>query len=292
MRWRSGRQSNNVEDYRGSNRSGGGRGGFRIGLIGTAAIVLIGWYMGANPLQLIGLVGGANTLLGGIGGSETTSTTPQGGALSDDGGKFVSVVLGTTEDVWNPLFQQMGKRYQEPKLALFEGEIDSACGFSTAASGPFYCPGDNKVYIDLSFFRELKALGTSGEFAQAYVLGHEVGHHFQNLLGITDEVSRLQARMSQRDGNALSVALELQADCYAGVWAHHANQTSVQLDSNDIEDAVKAAASIGDDRLQGMSGKRVNPDSFTHGSSRQRMEWFQRGVQSGDMRQCDTFKNS
>ncbi|QTR49721.1 KPN_02809 family neutral zinc metallopeptidase [Candidatus Thiothrix anitrata] len=292
MRWRSGRQSNNVEDYRGAGSGRGRRGGLRIGLLGTVAIVLIGWYMGANPLQLLGLVGGANTILGGIGSTETTQASPQGGALNDDGGKFVSVVLGATEDVWNPLFQQMGKRYLEPKLALFEGEIDSACGFSTAASGPFYCPGDNKIYIDLSFFRELKALGASGEFAQAYVLGHEVGHHVQNLLGITTEVSRLQARMSPRDSNALSVALELQADCYAGVWAHYANQTTIQLDSNDIEDAVNAAASIGDDRLQGMSGKRVNPDSFTHGSARQRMEWFRLGVQSGDMSQCNTFKNS
>lgn len=290
MHWRSGRQSTNVEDYRGSNRSGRGRGGFRIGLLGTAAIVLVGWYMGANPLQLLSLVGGANTLLGSLDSSSTTVTTPQSGTLNDDGGKFASVVLGSTEDVWRPLFQQMGKRYQEPKLVLFDEKIDSACGFSTAASGPFYCPGDNKVYIDLSFFRELKALGASGEFAQAYVLGHEIGHHVQSLLGITNEVSRLQARMNQRDSNALSVALELQADCYAGVWAHHANKTSIQLDGNDIEDAMNAAASIGDDRLQRMSGKRINPDSFTHGSSRQRMEWFQRGIQSGDMRACDTFK--
>ena len=287
MRWRTGRQSSNVEDRRGGN-GGGGSGGFRIGMMGTVAIVLIGWYMGGNPLQLLGLVGGANTILGGLGGG-STSQEVRTGSPNDDGGKFASAVLATTEDVWNPIFQQHGKRYVEPKLVLFEDKTDSACGYSSAATGPFYCPGDQKVYIDLGFFHELKNLGASGEFAQAYVLGHEIGHHVQSLLGITDQVTRLQARSSERDSNALSVALELQADCYAGVWANHSQTQLNMLESGDIEQAVTAAASIGDDRLQRMSGRTINPDSFTHGSSKQRAEWFQRGQRSGNMQDCNTF---
>lgn len=283
MRWREGRESNNVEDRRGG---GGRRGGFRIGLMGTIAIVLVGWYMGANPIQLLGLVGGANTILSGFGGSESNNGT----GINDEGREFVSKVLATTEDVWNPIFRQLGANYQEPKLVLFRDQTESACGYSSAATGPFYCPGDNKVYIDLGFFNELKRLGASGDFAQAYVLGHEVGHHVQNLMGTTDKVSRLQARMGKRDSNALSVALELQADCYAGVWGYYVKNQMQRLEAGDMEEAIGAAAAIGDDRLQRMSGQYVNPDSFTHGSSRQRMEWFQRGLQSGDIRQCDTFR--
>lgn len=287
MRWRTGRQSSNVEDRRGSGGGGGG-GGFRIGLMGTAAIVLIGWYMGGNPLQLLGLVGGANTILGGFGGS-SSSQEVRTGTPGDDAGKFASVVLATTEDVWNPVFQQLGKRYVEPKLVLFEDSTESACGYSSAATGPFYCPGDQKVYIDLGFFRELQGLGASGDFAQAYVLGHEIGHHVQSLLGTTDQVTRLQARSSERDSNALSVALELQADCYAGVWANHSQTQLNMLEAGDIEQAITAAASIGDDRLQRMAGRHINPDSFTHGSSKQRAEWFQRGQQSGNLKECNTF---
>lgn len=287
MRWRTGRQSHNVEDY----RSGGGkRGGFKIGMMGTIAAVLIGWYMGFNPIQVLGLVGGANTILGGLGGGSNTQTVTTG-VPQDDAGKFASSVLASTEDVWNPLFKQLGARYVEPKLVLFKDGIDSACGYSSAATGPFYCPADQKVYIDLGFFRELQAMGASGDFAQAYVLGHEVGHHVQNLMGTTDEVTRLQARMNQRDANALSVALELQADCYAGVWAYHAHKQFNVLEDGDIEEAINAAGSIGDDRLQRMSGRRINPDSFTHGSSKQRMEWFTRGLQSGDLRSCNTFRS-
>ncbi len=288
MRWKTGRQSSNVEDRR-SGRSGGG-GGMKIGLLGTIAAVLIGWYMGFNPIQVLGLVGGANTILGGFGGGSSTQTVATG-VPQDDAGKFASTVLASTEDVWNPVFRQLGGRYVEPKLVLFTDSTDSVCGYSTAATGPFYCPADQKVYIDLGFFRELQNLGASGDFAQAYVLGHEIGHHVQNLMGTTDEVTRLQNSMSKTDGNTLSVALELQADCYAGVWAHHAHKQFNILEEGDIEEAINAAGSIGDDRLQRMSGRRINPDSFTHGSSTQRMEWFQRGLKSGDLKYCDSFKS-
>ncbi|QQZ30291.1 zinc metallopeptidase [Thiothrix subterranea] len=289
MRWKTGRQSSNVEDRRGGRSSGGG-GGMKIGLLGTIAAVLIGWYMGFNPIQILGLVGGANTILGGFGGGSSTQTVATG-VPQDDAGKFASTVLASTEDVWNPVFRQLGGRYVEPKLVLFTDSTDSVCGYSTAATGPFYCPADQKVYIDLGFFRELQNLGASGDFAQAYVLGHEIGHHVQNLMGTTDEVTRLQNSMSKTDGNALSVALELQADCYAGVWAHHAHKQFNILEEGDIEEAINAAGSIGDDRLQRMSGRRINPDSFTHGSSVQRMEWFQRGLKSGDLKYCDSFKS-
>ncbi len=289
MRWRTGRQSSNVEDRRGG-RSSGGRGGMKIGLLGTVAAVLIGWYMGFNPIQILGLVGGANTILGGF-GSSSSSQTVTTGVPQDDAGMFASTVLASTEDVWNPVFRQLGGRYVEPTLVLFTDSTDSVCGYSTAATGPFYCPADQKVYIDLGFFRELQNMGASGDFAQAYVLGHEIGHHVQNLMGTTTEVTRLQNSMSKRDGNALSVALELQADCYAGVWAHHAHKQFNILEEGDIEEAINAAGSIGDDRLQRMSGRRINPDSFTHGSSTQRMEWFQRGLKTGDLKYCDSFKS-
>ena len=280
MRWQSGRDSDNVEDRRGG---GSGGGGFRIGLFGTAIIVIAGWFMGINPIQMLGIVGGANAIFG------TSGSTESSAPLNDEGGKFASKVLAQTEDVWNPIFKQLGRQYVEPKLVLFNELTDSACGYSSAATGPFYCPADQKVYVDLSFFNELAQLGGKGDFAQAYVLGHEIGHHVQNLLGTSDKVSQMQAQVNQRDSNLLSVALELQADCYAGVWAHHANASMHVLESGDIEEAISAAASIGDDRLQKMSGRHINPDSFTHGSSRQRMEWLQRGLQSGDLRQCDTF---
>lgn len=288
MRWRQGRQSSNVEDYRGTD-SGRKRGGFRIGLLGTAAIVLVGWYMGANPIQLLGLIGGANSILGNTGAS-APATDIQSGAPQDDMGKFVSTVLASTEDVWTPIFQQMGRTYRDPKLVLFNNQIDTACGYSSAATGPFYCPGDQKVYIDLGFYRELQGLGASGDFAQAYVLGHEVGHHVQNLLGISDKISALQARSSERDSNALSVELELQADCFAGVWGHYVQNQLHMLEQGDVEEAMNAAQSIGDDRLQRMSGHAINPDNFTHGTSRQRVSWFKRGFDSGDINQCNTFK--
>lgn len=285
MRWRSGRESDNVEDRRDGGGGGNGGGGFHIGVLGTAAIVVVGWFMGINPIQMLGIVGGANAIFGGSSHNSTNTSAP----VHDTNSEFASKILAQTEDIWNPIFRRLGGHYTEPKLVLFSDSINSACGSASADAGPFYCPGDQKVYLDLNFFKELDNLGAPGEFARAYVIGHEIGHHVQNLLGTSDKVSQMQARMSQRDGNLLSVALELQADCYAGVWANHANAKMHVLESGDIESAVNAAASIGDDRLQKMSGRHVNPDAFTHGSSRQRTEWLQRGLQSGDIRQCDTF---
>lgn len=290
MRWRSSRQSSNVEDRRSSGGFGGsGGGGMKIGFLGTAAIVIVGWFLGINPLHMLGLIGGANTILGGL--ESNTPQTQVAPPRNDETTQFVRSILGETEDVWGSVFQQMGRRYRDPTLVLFTNETDSVCGYSSAATGPFYCPGDQKVYIDLGFFNELNSLGASGDFAQAYVIAHEIGHHVQNQLGITDKVSAVQERVSQTEANALSVAVELQADCYAGVWANKAQQHNNILESGDIEEAINAAASIGDDRLQRMSGRYVNPDNFTHGSSRQRAEWFQRGLQSGDLRKCDTFNS-
>ena len=290
MRWRSSRQSSNIEDRRSSGGFGGsGGGGMKIGFLGTAAIVIVGWFLGINPLQMLGLIGGANTILGGLeSNSPQTQVAPP---RNDETTQFVRSILGETEDVWGSVFQLMGRRYRDPTLVLFTNETDSVCGYSSAATGPFYCPGDQKVYIDLGFFNELNSLGASGDFAQAYVIAHEIGHHVQNQLGITDKVSAMQERVSQTEANALSVAVELQADCYAGIWANKAQQHNNILESGDIEEAINAAASIGDDRLQRMSGRHVNPDNFTHGSSRQRAEWFQRGLQSGDLRKCDTFNS-
>ena len=292
MRWRSDRESNNVEDRRGMGLGGGGGGGLRFGFIGTIAVVLIGWMLGADPMRLLDMMCGTDALIGNT--TSTTSFQPetQNGQLQDDNGRFASTVLARTEDVWNPMFQQMGMRYQEPKLVLFTDQTQSACGFSSAATGPFYCPADEKVYVDLGFFNELKRLGGSdGDFARAYVIGHEVGHHVQNQLGITDKVTQLQARSSERNSNALSVALELQADCFAGVWANRSDQQKAMLEQGDIEQAIQSASAIGDDRLQRMSGRFVNPDSFTHGSAKQRVAWFKRGLESGDINNCDTFAN-
>ncbi|MGB0845233.1 MAG: KPN_02809 family neutral zinc metallopeptidase [Thiolinea sp.] len=282
MRWRSGRRSSNIEDRRGSGRRGSRPAKF--GGIGLILMLVFAWFMGADALQLLGMAGGQ------MGGSATTqqSSTPAS-AAEQESAEFVKVVVAQTEDVWNPLFRQAGLKYREPKLVLYNDEVQSACGFSTAATGPFYCPGDQKVYIDLSFFKELKQMGAPGDFAQAYVLGHEIAHHVQKQLGTSDKVMRMQRQVSQSDSNFLSVLLELQADCYAGVWAHHAQKQQQILERGDIEEGLNAAASIGDDRLQRMSGRRVNPDSFTHGTSAQRVQWFKTGLQYGDMNRCDTF---
>lgn len=283
MKWEGNRQSRNVEDR----RSGGGApifGGRNIG-IGTIVIALIGgWVLGINPLTLLGVMSG--------GGSPVVQqNTPAPGVPANDTmGQFVSTVLADTEDVWGDIFRQGGSQYREPKLVLFRGAVGTACGTGQSAMGPFYCPGDQKVYIDLSFYDQLKnQLGAPGDFAQAYVIAHEVGHHVQNLLGISGQVDQMRGRVSQTEYNRLSVKLELQADCFAGVWAHHAHTQRQILEQGDVEEAMNAASKIGDDALQKAQTGQVVPDSFTHGSSAQRQRWFKTGLQTGSMKACDTF---
>ena len=281
MKWEGNRQSNNVEDRR---SGGGGRawGGRSIG-IGSIVVALIGgWVLGVNPLTILGLMGGSPTAV--------QQAPASGQPVSDEMGRFVATVLADTEDVWRGIFRQGQASYQEPKLVLFRGAVGTACGTGQSAMGPFYCPGDQKVYIDLSFFEQLRTqLGAPGDFAQAYVIAHEVGHHVQNLLGISGQVDQMRGRVSQAEYNRLSVKLELQADCFAGVWAHHAHNQRNILEQGDIEEAMHAAAQIGDDALQRAQTGQVVPDSFTHGSSAQRQRWFQTGVQSGSVAACDTF---
>lgn len=284
MKWEGHRQSSNVEDR----RSGGAApvfGGRTIG-IGTIVVALVGgWLLGVNPLTLLGV------LSGGGGGPVVQQPSPAPGpAANDTLAQFVSTVLADTEDVWGQLFQQEGTAYQEPKLVLFRGAVGTACGTGQAAMGPFYCPGDRKVYIDLSFYDQLKhQLGAPGDFAQAYVIAHEVGHHVQNLLGISGQVDQMRGRVSKVQYNQLSVRLELQADCLAGVWAHHAHNQRKILEQGDVEEAMNAAAKIGDDALQKAQTGQVVPDSFTHGTSAQRQRWFKTGLQTGSVRSCDTF---
>jgi predicted metalloprotease len=277
MRWNRSRASENVEDRRGQGSGGGGRFGARgIGL-GTVAIAVIAMLLGVDPSVVLNLAGGLN---------------PPPPA-DDEAARFVSHVLGDTEDTWRMLFAKSGKTYEDPKLVLFSGSTDTACGLGQSASGPFYCPGDNKLYIDLMFFKELGSrFGAPGDFAQAYVIGHEVGHHVQNLLGISDQVQAERQRSDPTRANQLSVKLELQADCFAGVWAHHADRTRQVLETGDIDEGLNAASAIGDDRLQKQSQGHVVPDSFTHGSSAQRVRWFKRGIESGDPGVCNTFKSA
>ncbi len=279
MRWEFGRKSDNVEDRRGTKASPGVVGGGIGGLI----LTLIAVFLGVDPALIDQIIPQDN------GSSSPTQTTSQ---PRDEMGKFVSVVLADTEDTWNPLFRQMGRNYREPKLVLFENAVQSACGYTSSAVGPFYCPPDQKVYLDLSFFRDLKdELGAPGDFAQAYVIAHEVGHHVQNLMGISDEVRNIQNQVSQVQANQLSVKLELQADCFAGIWAHHAQRQRQIIEKGDVEEAINAAASIGDDRLQKQAQGYVVPESFTHGSSAQRVKWFKRGIQIGKIEACNTFKS-
>jgi uncharacterized protein len=278
MRWESGRRSTNIEDRRGI---GGGTliGGGGIGMV--ILVLIISFITGTNPLELMQQVD-----TGAPAGGPVEPGTPP---ADDPQAQFVSVVLGDTEDTWQRLFSQRGGTYEDPVLVLFEGSVRSACGMASSAVGPFYCPGDHKLYLDLSFFRELaQRFGAPGEFAQAYVVAHEVGHHVQTLLGISARVNQARARASEADGNALSVRQELQADCYAGVWGHHAARRNL-LEEGDVEDGLRAAAAIGDDRLQKQSQGYVVPESFTHGSAEQRQRWLMRGLQGGDIDQCDTF---
>ena len=275
MKWKNARQSSNVQDLRG--RGGVVGGGIGIGTLIIGAII---YFMGGDPTVVLQQPGGAP--------SSQVSQPAAGAGANDEEKQFVAAVLGDTEDTWSALFQRRGRTYRPPKLVLFTDRVQSACGIAGSATGPFYCPADQKVYIDLAFFRQLRQnYGAPGDFARAYVIAHEVGHHVQNQLGTMDKVNSLQRRASEKQANALSVKLELQADFYAGVWAHYAQKRGL-VERGDIEEALGAASAVGDDRLQQQAQGYVVPDSFTHGSSRQRQEWFLRGYQSGDMTQGDT----
>jgi len=291
MKWEGQRESDNVEDMRGSDGGGGGfsiGGGRGLSLGGVVVALVAGWIFGINPMTLLGLSGGGAPVQ-----QAPSGHGPAGQAHPQDAGaKFVSVVLADTEDVWRQVFQSAGQTYQPPRLVLFSGRTQTACGRGAAAMGPFYCPGDSKVYIDLSFYRTLRErLGAPGDFAQAYVIAHEVGHHVQHLLGVTDKVDALRRRQSEREANATSVRVELQADCLAGVWAYHSQQSKGWLEAGDIEEAMNAASQIGDDTLARRSGGDVVPESFTHGSSEQRQRWFKRGLAQGSIQDCDTFQS-
>ncbi len=287
MRWRDGRRSENVEDRRGM---GFGGGGLRLGVGGILVVVVGAWLLGVNPLDVLTVLAGGGSAT--LEAPEPGSVAAPGGAPTDEGADFVAVVLGDTEDTWSALFSQAGSRYTPPKLVLFSQLVRSACGTAQAAMGPFYCPPDQTVYIDLDFYRELRErFGAPGDFAQAYVIAHEVGHHVQTLLGTSEQVRAAQQGAGEARANALSVRLELQADCYAGVWAHHANRARQVLEAGDVEEGLAAAAAIGDDRLQQQTQGRVVPESFTHGSSQQRVEWFSRGLETGSLESCDTFRS-
>jgi uncharacterized protein len=286
MKWENNRASNQVEDRR---SQPGRRGGVGKGVgLGTVAVALVaGWVFGINPMTILGFLGGGGELSP---PAQTQQSTGPTAAPTDDMGRFVAAVLGGTEDVWGELFRQNGAAYQKPRLVLFRGATPTACGTGQSAMGPFYCPGDQKVYIDLSFYDTLRRqLGAPGDFAQAYVIAHEVGHHVQNLMGITDKMDEMRRRVSQREYNALSVRLELQADCFAGIWAHHNHKTQAILEPGDVEEALNAAAAIGDDALQRKGQGQVVPDSFTHGTSAQRQRWFRVGLDQGEVQACDTF---
>jgi uncharacterized protein len=278
MDWQRMRRSQNVE-YRGGRRGFGGRAGIGIG--GFIVVLVLSWLMGVNPLYLVGMLEE-----GGEGPPARVSTEPPPNNQNTD---FVRAILGDTEDTWGAIFQRSGQSYEQPKLVLFTGAVQSACGFASAAVGPFYCPRDQEVYLDLSFFDELsQRFGAPGDFARAYVIAHEVGHHIQHLLGISARVQAQRARADEVTGNALSVRQELQADCFAGVWGHYTAQRGL-VDRADIAAALNAAAQIGDDRLQKRTQGYVVPEAFTHGSAAQRVQWFKKGLESGDPDQCNTF---
>jgi predicted metalloprotease len=294
MKWEGKKQSSNVDDRRGKSSGRMGGGGLnpmimvslvkllfsKTGLIIIGIIAVFSFATGTNPLTFIG------SILGGGGQGFTTETNYTPTAEEDELAEFSATILGDTEVIWNRLIDN----YREPTLVLFTGSVSSACGNASAATGPFYCPGDEKLYIDLSFFEEMdQKLNAPGDFAQAYVIAHEVGHHIQKILGITEEMDRIRGQVSQKEYNQYSVKLELQADFLAGVWAHHSQQLSGWLERGDLEEALNAANAIGDDRLQKQSTGNVVPDSFTHGTSAQRMKWFRKGYDTGDLKQGDTF---
>jgi predicted metalloprotease len=290
MLWRGGRRSSNVEDRRGGGGFGGGfggggrlgGGGVKVGGLGLVVILLVGWFFGVDPSALLSQIEGG----GGV-GYEQPAGTQQPIPEGDERAQFVSVVLADTEDTWSEIFQQSNASYQPPRLVLFDGRVNSACGMGAAAMGPFYCPGDAKVYIDLSFYDELKQrFQAPGDFAQAYVIAHEVGHHVQHLIGSTEDIERAHGG-NQSGADSASVRIELQADCFAGVWAYHANQRKI-VEPGDVDEALNAASAIGDDKLQQEGQGYVVPDSFTHGTSEQRVRWFKRGMEKGDVNACDT----
>ncbi len=287
MKWEGERQSDNVEDLRSGGGGGGGGfgiGGRSIGLGGVAVALVAGWIFGINPLAILGMMEG-----GGAPPAQQQGPAPAPPA-NDRAAAFVSTVLADTEDVWHAQLRRGGTEYREPKLVLFRGAVRTACGTGQSAMGPFYCPGDMKVYIDLDFFDTLsRRLGAPGDFAQAYVVAHEVGHHVQNLLGITGKVDAMRGRVSEAQMNQLSVRVELQADCLAGVWAHDSQRGKNWLEQGDLEEALNAASRIGDDTLQRQSQGTVVPESFTHGTSAQRVAWFQKGYGSGSIKDCNTF---
>jgi predicted metalloprotease len=289
MRWTSGGRSRNLEDRRGGSASGGGFGRpvLRGGGLGIGGLLLLAVLSFVFKQDLLSpFLGG-----GGFGGdpSAGTATAPIQDPTEERQVEFVSFVLDDTEAVWSKIFSEGGSQYAAPRLVLFRDAVNSACGYADAATGPFYCPGDHKAYVDLSFFEELRRrFGAPGDFAQAYVLAHEIGHHVQNLLGVERQVRQLQ-RQNPRSQNELSVRMELQADCFAGVWAHSTAERNL-LEADDVEEALRAAAAVGDDHIQKMAGGRVSPESFTHGSSAQRMEWFRKGMESGNPAACDTFQ--
>ncbi len=279
MRWDDLRQSSNVEDVRGS--TGGGR-GLKLGVGGTLIALVVSYFLGIDPRLILGLMSAAPT--------QTPAPTAAPGTPQDEQGRFIAAVLGETEDTWSAIFQARGAQYVPPKLVLYRDQMPTACGTGSAAAGPFYCPLDRKVYLDLGFFQQLSdEFQAPGLFAEAYVVAHEVGHHVQNQLGIADKVRAAQERASEAQANQLSVRLELQADCFAGVWAKHADQTKHILEQGDVESALRAAAAVGDDTIQKRSRGYVVPDSFTHGSAAERTSWFKRGLASGSIQDCDTF---
>jgi predicted metalloprotease len=310
MRWRGREQSSNIEDRRGEGGGMGSMGGMRfpgglggmggggsrmrgggLGIGGIIILFIIAWILGINPLTLLS-GGGLDT--GGYSGGAVEQQTAGGGSFSspqqEELKDFVAVVLADTDDTWHQLLPQVGAEYRDPKLVLFSGGAQSGCGFAQSAVGPFYCPADEKVYLDLEFFDELsQRFGAPGDFAQAYVIAHEVGHHVQTVLGIEEQVRQARQGMSETDSNALSVRVELQADCFSGVWANHAHQERGLIEAGDIEEALGAASAVGDDTLQKRSTGRVVPDSFTHGSAEQRVRWFETGYRSGKIDACDTF---
>jgi hypothetical protein len=291
MRLEDSQRSENVEDYRGRRMGpmvgGGGGGGLKFG-IGTIIALVIAYFLGLDPRLIFGVMEATQQSSPAV----PSQPAPAAGTPADAEGEFIARVLGDTEQTWGELFRAAGSQYEEPRLVLFTGQVQSGCGFASAASGPFYCPADRKLYIDLAFFRQLdREFGAPGDFAAAYVIAHEVGHHVQTVLGTSDKVRAAQARVGQAEANMYQVMMELQADCYAGVWAHHGNRSRQILEEGDLEEGLRAASAVGDDTIQKRSQGYVVPESWTHGSAQQRMAWFRRGLESGSVQSCDTFNS-